>query len=125
MKGYLHTLESMIAGILILSTILIIYNGSVETSSFESVSMADSAYECLKYLDSKGILRHYALNNNTQINAYISSCMPKTLNFSIGFCDGCATANTNKTTASIIYIIAGEGSTFNPIVVNMLVWSLI
>ena len=115
----------MIASILILTIILIVYNGSVQNRSFESVSMADFAYNCLKDLDNKGILRYYALDNNTQIRSYITSCLPRTLNFSIGFCNGCAAANVNKSVVSIKYIVAGEGSTFQPTSVNMLVWSLV
>ncbi len=125
MKGYLFTLESMIASILLLSVLLIVYNGSVQPHEFGTVSIAESAYNCLKDLDNRGILRYYALNNDTKIRGYIRPCLPMSLNFSIGFCETCATTNANKTVVSIKYIIAGDGSRFQPTTVNMLAWSVI
>lgn len=126
MKGYLYTLEAMIAAILILSTLVFIYQPQQKTG-FDVSILKDSGFACLKDADNKGLLRYYALNNMTQqARSAMQSCLPNTANFSVAFCtDTCALEKPqNKTSVGVSYFIAGESATFQPMTINVVMWSL-
>lgn len=130
MKGYIHVLEAMIAALLILSAAVVLYQGRQAAPSFDVSTMKETGYNCLKNLDSKGMLRFYLLANDSQsARNELRSCLPNTVNYTTAFCAGddlaCSnyTLHGNKTTALADYLVAGEGSTFQPSFINLYIWS--
>ncbi len=127
MKGFAYVLEAMIAALLILSVLVSVYPFQKQQESFETVTIKEKGYFCMKDLDSRGLLRYYALSNNTDsIRTYIQNCLPRSLNFSVSFCQSCTPdIPRNKTIVSINYLIAGEAATFQPTNANLFLWSLV
>lgn len=127
MKGAAYSLEAMIAALLILSTLVSVYSFSKQETAFDTATIRESGYSCIKDLDGRGILRHYALSNDTAgIRSYMQTCLPRSLNFSVRFCPSCAPdVPGNKTIVSINYIIAGEAALFQPTNANLFLWSMV
>ncbi len=127
MKGLAYTLEAMIAALLILSALVTVYAYSSPKENFDAATIRDKGYFCIKYLDSGGLLRNYALQNDTAgIRSYMRDCLPRSLNFSVSFCPACAPdVPGNRTIVSVNYIVAGEDSRFQPTNANLLLWSLV
>lgn len=127
MKGLSYTLEAMIAALLVLSTLVSVYSFSRQEEGFDAAAIRDSGYSCIKYADSRGLLRHYALlNDSAGIRNHFQACLPSSLNFSISFCAACAPdVPGNRTIVSLNYIVAGEGATFQPTNANLFLWSMV
>ncbi len=127
MKAMMHTLEAMIAALLILGTLVAVYSFPKPQESFDSVTMREKGYFCMKDADNRGLLRYYALaNDSIGIRNYFQGCLPRSLNFSLNFCAACAAdIPANRTVISMNYIIAGEGASFQPTNANLFLWSLV
>jgi hypothetical protein len=127
MKGFMYTLEAMIAALIILSALVTVYSFSRQQENFGSAAIKEKGYSCIKDMDSRGILRHYALSNDSAgIRGYFQGCLPRTLNFSVSFCASCAAGLPgNMTIESVNYLIAGEGATFQPTSISLFLWSLV
>ncbi len=127
MKGLTYTLEAMIAAFLILSALVTVYAYSSPKESFDAATIRDKGFFCIKYMDSIGLLRNYALQNNTAgIRSYVRDCLPRTLNFSVSFCPACAPdVPGNRTIVSVNYILAGEDARLQPTSANLFLWSIV
>lgn len=127
MKGVMYTLEAMIAALLIMSTIVSIYSFPKQQETLDTIIIKEKGYSCLKDIDNRGLLRYYALSNDSAgIKTYFRNCLPKSLNFSTNFCQSCASdIPRNKTIVSLNYLIAGEGTLFQPTNANLFLWSMI
>lgn len=127
MKGLAYTLEAMIAAMLILSTLVMVYSFPKQQEGFDAVTLREKGYSCMKDLDNRGLLRYYALSNDSiGIRSYFQSCLPRTLNFSISFCSVCTPdVPGNRTIISVNYLIAGEAASFQPTNANLFLWSSI
>lgn len=123
----MYTLEAMIAALLILSTLVAVYSFSKPQESFDTVTIREKGYFCLKDVDNRGLLRYYALaNDSAGIREYFSKCLPHSLNFSVSFCAACAAdIPRNRTIVPINYLVAGEGATFQPTNANLFLWSIL
>lgn len=126
-KGMMYSLEAMIAAVLILAALIAVYSFSKQQEGFDATTIKENGYFCIKDLDSRGLLRYYALSNDTvNIRSYLQACLPRSLNFSISFCASCAPdVPGNKTIVSINYLIAGEAALFQPANSNLFLWSLV
>ncbi len=127
MKGFMYTLEAMIAALIILSALVTVYSFSRQQENFDSAIIKEKGYSCVKDLDSGGILRYYALSNDSSgMRGYFQNCLPRSLNFSVSFCRACAAGLPgNKTIVSVNYLVAGEGATFQPTSINLFLWSIV
>lgn len=127
MKGLSYTLEAMIAALLVLSTLVSVYSFSKKEGVFDTVTIRDLGYSCVKDADGRGLLRHYALSNDSAgVRSLFQSCLPRSLNFSVNFCAACAPdIPANRTIVSVNYIVAGEGATFRPANANLFLWSIV
>lgn len=127
-KGYLYTLEAMIAALIIMSTVVVLYINPQGKPQFEASTLKDRGYACLKYLDNKGLLRYYAIQNNSQsLQAELQSCLPNLANFTTSFCTtsvNCTATELpgNKTIVLADYIVAGQAD-FQPTLINLYLWS--
>ncbi len=124
-KGAMYTLEAMIAALLILSTVVSLYSFPKQQENPDAVTIKEKGYSCINDLDNRGLLRHYALSNDTiGIRSYLQECLPKALNFSASFCQACAPDTPgNKSIVSLSYLIAGEGTLFQPTNAILFLWS--
>jgi len=122
MKGIFKTLEAVLGVILILIVITSVY----PIQSRTDVQLSDTAYNCLKYLDDKTVLRYYAMNNlESDLNDDIEDCLPNTMNFTARICSTTTcTANVPEDLPVFLssYLIAGN-TYIDPTLVNLWVWS--
>lgn len=127
MKGMMYTLEAMIAAVLILATLITVYSFSKQETGFDAATIKESGYSCVRSLDGRGVLRYYALaNDSVGVRSYLKSCLPRSLNFSISFCQTCAPdVPGNKTIISVNYMIAGEAALFQPTNANLFLWPIV
>lgn len=126
-KGMMYTLEAVMAAILILATLISVYSFSKQETGFDAATIKENGYSCIKNLDSRGVLRYYALSNDSVgVRSYFQNCLPRSLNFSINFCASCAPdVPGNKTIVSVNYMIAGEAALFQPSNANLFLWSIV
>ncbi|MBW6462265.1 MAG: hypothetical protein K0B07_04425 [DPANN group archaeon] len=82
-KGTLHTLEALIA-FSIVSTFILFVMPSIDISPSNG-HRTNYVYNTLETLETKGILRAYATENNlTGINTTLANLLPETYNFAVG-----------------------------------------
>lgn len=121
-KGFVKTLEAGIAIALILVSMVFLF----PEKTVGKPDISKTGYNCLKYLDYKGTLRHYAINNmEASLIFDLRSCIPPSLDYkakicSTSFCSSQTPADKEVFLSS--YLIAGEDS-FKPTLINLWVWS--
>lgn len=122
MKGYIKTLEAGIAIVLILVSMIFLFSDRAR----KEPQLSDIGYNCLKYLDYKGVLRYYAVNNlESSLISNLRGCIPPILNYKARICTttSCNTQlPTDRTVFLSSYLIAGE-NTINNVLINVWVWS--
>lgn len=123
MKGYIQTLEAVIAAIIILSALVYIF--SLRATIPEN-SLYPNAYSCLKSLDDNGKLRYYAYNSlEDSLRNELRNCLPPLAEFNVRICktnDCSYEVPQNKTVALTSYLISGDVE-FQPNLINLWVWS--
>jgi hypothetical protein len=121
-KGISFTLEAIIAGFIIVSSLLFLFRPlAMETYD---VGVADRGYNCLKYLDESGLLREDAMDDNyTNLENNLQDCMAG-MNYTVQICRGTCTAASipeNQTTIVANYFIAGDVDS-DPLKVKLSMW---
>lgn len=126
-KGMVYTLEAVIAAVLILATVITVYSFSKQEAGFDAATVKESGYSCVRSLDGRGVLRYYALaNDSVGARGYLKACLPRSVNFSIDFCASCAPdVPSNRTIVSVNYMIAGDAALFQPTNTNLFLWSVV
>ncbi len=123
MKGYIKTLEAGIAIVLILVSIIFLFPERTK----KDPQISDTGYNCLKYLEQTGALRYYAVNNlESNLNSYLRACLPPILNYTTKICSAMPCniqVPENRTIFLSSYMIAGNDTFFNPILINLWFWS--
>lgn len=121
MKGYMFTLESGLACIVIVS--FIVFLAKIHAADTGAPDPASLAYEELRALDASGMLRPYALssdysglNSRVQIRSYNHSIKICGVG---GACQGPDPAAPDIWTAS--YLVAGSGQ-YKPMEVRLYLW---
>lgn len=114
-KGVLYTLEAIIGGLIILSSLVLIYIPQSQQIEEDRI-LKELGFGCLKYLDDKGLLRYYFFNDNSTLINELESCI-KIAGFSLSS----ENLSTNKTVVTVEYLIAGEKS-FNPMFIKLYMW---
>jgi uncharacterized membrane protein len=122
MKGFVKTLEAGLAVVLILILIVFFFTERLKNES----DISRVGYDCLKYLDYKGVLRYYAINDlESNLISDLRNCIPQILNYTAKICTT-TVCNTelpeDKTIFLSSYLIAGEDS-INRTLINIWVWS--
>jgi hypothetical protein len=121
MKGVWFTMESAIACIVI--GMFLIFIGGSYLSSSEQVDASRLAYDILKSLDDRGILRSDAVDKNiTNLNANIEATG---YNHTIIICDDAGSCAGTEPEASDVwvgsYFIAGQ-SIYQPLEIKLFLW---
>lgn len=126
MKATFHTIEAIIGTLILLVGVMSIY----PIQNGEEFYFSDEGYDCLNYLDQRGLLRYYVYNNLLdELNSTIRSCLPGITDYMFQICSSLpCTANlpTDRSTFLSSYLIAGENkgaANYDPRMVNLWVWS--
>jgi len=122
MKGIVYIMEAILGAILILVGIMLIF-----PSQQNEPGLSENGYNCLVYLDQKGLLKNYVENSRiTDLNNSLKQCLPPIFDFKFKIC---ATSNCIDTTIPYdkpvylsSYLIAGE-NTYNKALINLWIWS--
>ena len=84
MKGVLHTLEAVIAVMIILLGVGFVY----PMREKPELSIADVGYKCLSSLDQEGLLKYYVSNDMTSsLNNSLGNCITPGIGFNFKMCD--------------------------------------
>lgn len=130
MKGYIQTLEAVVGALLIMVAIIYFYTPSTKIPESE---LSKIAYNCLKNLDDKGLLRHYMASEYRQeLKNALKDCMPESTDFYV-----CTTveancyniipeqAPKNKTVILADYLVYGEHVAISTEIIKLWVWSVV
>lgn len=121
MKAMLYTLEAILGAVLVLVGIISIF----PIQQQKEMIFSDVGYSCLSYLDQKGFLRHYAVNDMvTELNNSLKNCLPSVADFKIKICSSSDCKDTTPTDRDVYlssYLIAGENA-YNNKLINLWVW---
>jgi len=122
-KGISFTLEAIISGLLIITSILFFFQFS-GTSDFYSMGVSEIGYDCMKSLDEHGLMREHALNGDAaSIESGLQECLGG-LNHSVQLCENTcsqATSPENNTVIVSSYFIAGDVEP-NPMEIRLNMW---
>lgn len=119
-KGFVKTLEAAIAITLILVSVVFLFPEKVKTEP----KISDTAYNCLRNLDNRGVLRYYAVNNlESNLISDLKGCIPPLFDYVVKICttSTCSISISNKEVFLSSYLIAGENS-IKPTLINLWVW---
>ncbi len=116
-KGFVRTLEAVIAAFIV---IIFIVNFYVTLKPQETLP---SAYSCLKDLDNKGLLRTYAkTGQEDQLKQDLGSCLKLNLNARIcSSLDCSAEIPENKNVRATSYVLSGE-AIYQKFLIRVWVW---
>ncbi len=84
-KGISFTFEAIIAGFIILSSLLLFFKAP-NLADTSALDVSEKGYECLKSLDENNKLREYAMNNDiASIENELKDCL-RGINYSVQIC---------------------------------------
>ena len=110
-KGYIYTLEVLIAVSIILVSLVFIFRSSPVKPELETSLIKTQGADALSFLDSKGTLRKlvYA-DNETEIETQLKTYLPKNIGFEVQVCTSpCSAVNVpvNETVVAVNYYVSG------------------
>jgi len=121
MKGFIKTLEAVLAAIMLLSVAFYFY--STPQDDFSNIARTGEA--CINELNNQGLLRYYGSNNmEIDLKNAMDSCLPDILDYDVKICmsDNCKPSKTtSENVYTVDYVITGEDS-IQPIIVRLWVW---
>ena len=122
-KGVSFTVEAVIAGLMIVSSLLFFFNSQPSPDTY-TIGISDSGYNCLKSLDDRNLLREKAMNGNYQgIEEKIGNCLPG-LNYTVQLCRDSCTSDSipgNSTVVVSNYYISGDMEP-DPLKIKLSMW---
>lgn len=122
MKGVIKTLEAALAVIIVLIAVIFVFTPQPKSEP----QISNIGYECLNYLDNKGVLRYYAVNNlESDLKSDLKTCLFPMFNYTARVCTTayCSVQiPENKTVYLSSYLIAGD-DTMKPTLINLWIWS--
>lgn len=128
MKGYLYTLEVLIALSIIFGAILFVYKAPPTKPDAEISAIKQNGFEALRHISEKGMLGKYALEGNeSQIEYELESFLEKSMGFEISICqDSCDQTGVpeKQTVVAVDYYTAGYRTSFGPRTVRLYLWKL-
>jgi hypothetical protein len=119
-KGIVYTIEAVIGALLVLLGMMIIF--PIQRQS--TTGLSETGYFCLEYMDIKGTLRHYAVNDTSELNNSLRNCLPASTDFAYKVCsssDCIASVPVDRDVYATSYLIAGENS-YNRLLINLWIW---
>ena len=123
MKGFIKTLEASIAVLLMLATVVMLYDMPV---SNPEKYLSDAGEYCMDRIYDQGNLRNYvASGSESSMEDELDSCMPG-IKYKIKICsstDCTATGLPNSTVVVVSRLISGNYYESDPKIVSIWMWS--
>src|SRR3989344_9117348 len=111
MKGYVYTIEVMLAVAVIMFMLVLTFSSAPEQPETNIALMKQAGYDALHYLDTNGVLRQLAAQNDSyaQLKGNVSALVSHSIVFDAAICSaGCSVAlPENRTIVTADYYIAG------------------
>ncbi len=125
-RGYVYTLEVMLAISIIFVTLIFIFSSSPEQPETNLVIMKQSGYDALYYLDMTGELRD-AVNRGavSEIDSNLTDLLPKNIKFDTNICTTSCNSTelpANRTVVAVDYYISGYRSQYIGKKVRVWMW---
>lgn len=125
-KGFVYTLEVLIAISMILISVVFILRSPPEKPDFSTSTMKLQGFDALEYMDNKGDLKNLVFQNNeTEIENRIRDILPREILFETQLCNvSCSEVNTpvNETVVVINYYISGYTNNYLGKKVKLWLW---
>lgn len=124
MKGFAYSLEALIAIGVILITAITLFGGL--GISEPGRGLKDLGDRSLKGLDSAGLLREYALSqDSTSVISQLSDIIPVILNYNVSFCRATCTdiaTPKDRNVFTSFYYYSGAPGNYTPTEVVLYIW---
>ncbi len=128
MKGYVYTIEVMLAVVTILFMIVVVFSNTPEQPETSLVLIKESGYDTLHYLDQRGVLRDLVSRNLTNMTRNnISALLPASIAFDVDICSTtCVSGNipSNRTVIAVDYYIGAYKDRYIGKKVRLWMWEL-
>ena len=125
-KGYIYTLEVLIAISLILVSVVFIFRNPPAKPEFGISTMKIQGLQALEYLDNKGDLKNLVFQENeTELENRIKNILPIEAQFETEICNfSCSAANVplNETVIGIDYYASGYKENYVGKKVRLWIW---
>lgn len=125
MKGYVYTLEMLIALSFILVTVFAVMREPPGKPDFETGLIKREGFEALDYLNARGSLREWAASGNASaLEGELAGVLPKSLAAKALFCTSPCRMQVpeNATVVSVDYYIAGYRDAYLGTKVKLWMW---
>lgn len=110
-KGFIYTLEVLIAVAIILASLVFIFRSSPAKPELDVSIIKTQGMDALSFLDAKGSLRKLVFDDNeTEIETQLKAYLPKNIGFEVQLCTSpCSAVNVpvNETVVAVSYYISG------------------
>ena len=126
MKGFVYTLEVLIAvGIIVVAAVVMFRNVPVKAET-DIATLKAQGFHALRYMDDTGLLRKYVNDNNESlVENDLKGLMPSTVNFEVQICgSSCSDAYVpdDKDVISIDYYISAYRTEYLEKRVKLWIW---
>ena len=126
-KGYMYTLEVLIAASLIMVTFVIVFQSPPSKPALETSLIKQQGYNALEFLDNNGLLRPYVYSNDEgALETQIDAVLINSIKFETDICfSSCNMSNVpdDETVIVVDYYVSGYKNTFLGKKVRMWMWS--
>ncbi len=126
LKGYIYTLEVIIAISIIVLSVVSILRTPPTKPEFSTSTIKMQGFEALEYLDRKGDLKKLVFQENeTELENKMSGIMPKEIGFEMEFCSySCSEVNVpaNETVVVVNYYVSGYKENYIGKKVKLWIW---
>ena|SRR3989338_9490867 len=125
-KGYVYTLEVMLAVALITVTLVLVFSSTPEQAETNLAIMKQNGYDALFYLDQNGWLRDSVSRGAvSEIDNNLTDILPKNQKFDTNICTTSCNSTeipANTTLVVVDYYISGYRGTFVGKKVRLWMW---
>lgn len=125
-RGYLYTLEAMIAAFLIFVTIIYVFRGISSEDETKYLKIKSLCYDAIEYLDNVGLIREYVYKGfKEQLEEKLEEILPSSLEVEVEFCtDDCRISSlpVKKSVIIVDHYISGFRSTYEYKKVRVYLW---
>ena len=126
MRGYIYTLEVLIAISIILVSMVSVFRTAPLRPEMEISIIKQGGFNALLYLDQIGALREMAIGKNeSTIEQNLKSILPENVEFKAELCrTDCSTGNlpANKTVIIVDYYLGSYKETYSGSKVRLFLW---
>lgn len=125
-KGYVYTLEVMLAISIIFVTLIFVFSSIPEKAETNLAIMKQNGYDALFYIDQTDDLRN-AVSRGTvsEIDANLTAILPKNIKFDTNICTTSCNSTeipANSTIVAVDYYISGYRGTYIGKKVRLWMW---